>query len=187
MHNLGDGLVPDLDCQNVGRAYFPYGARDHDVRIRLSHDSAEVPGADACCLLASDWRDIERVRLGLYLNGFGSRWGNCVAFNALSVAGAGKRSVRDVNIFVSTRGLNAGEMPTPFAFRSYVEGRLQPSSDQQYVRVTLEVDEIRGATKPIAVYSTPSTPQPLNVGPSLWRLIESGRKQVPGFDLRLQK
>jgi hypothetical protein len=59
--------------------------------------------------------------------------------------------------------------------------------DEMYDGVTLELDAIPDGTDPIAVYATQKTPQRLTVGHSLWRLLANGSKQVPGFDLRLQK
>jgi hypothetical protein len=180
--NVGNRLKAALDCENVGRAYFSYGARDHEVVIRAKHDGSQTPAANTCCLISADWLDVKGIKLTLVLEGDASHWSTGIAFNTQSVPGTGDRTIAEVTAYLDTARVTTFGDFVPYAFRSYVSGQQQKSTSDHYTGLTLDgnVENLPASNDLFRVFSVQDTQGALSIGASLARsLRDSG--DWPGF------
>lgn len=64
----GDTVFAQMSLHNCRRAYYPYGVRDHEVYLAISHDG-RAPSANGCILVARGLRDTQSLKISARFSG----------------------------------------------------------------------------------------------------------------------
>jgi hypothetical protein len=183
----GDGIRGSLRCENVRRAYFPYGVTDHNLEISIYHNGVGV-GANSACLIKRYARDTKNIKLSTRFFGSAAQYNTAVTLeHEPAVTGTGVIEDIDLDIKISGDIASANAM-TPLRFRSFDSGgSLETTTTNRWDNISLRGNP--GAFgvggNAIVFNAIQSTEGKLNIDPSWFKAVETDIPHYPGFVVRI--
>lgn len=143
------GNVTAIDCRRV---YFPYGVTGHTIQLDISHHG-DLPGADACILIASKLRETSSLDVTARFSGV-LPWRNLVHFVHQPPEGR-QAGIRDVTVrmTVDPAAVATGEA-IPVGYTAYGVGGVLARSGEALQNVRVLGCVGNGGGKPALVYHT---------------------------------
>lgn len=184
----GDGLRGNWRCENVRRAYFPYGVTDHSVEISITHDGVAL-GANSACLIKRYKRDTKNISVKLRFYGSVVQYGTGITLEHQPIANA-PSTIEDIDIdlHISENIVNNNSM-VPFRFRSYtdvgVEETVTTANRWDKVSLRGSVGKLTGGIGSMAFGCAQTTEGRLYLDPSIYVAAQAASPHYPGFVVRI--
>lgn len=166
--------VRGFRCENVRRAYFPYGVTDHDVEVSVYHNGTAL-GSNAAIPIKRYVRDTHGIRVRATFTGDVGEYGSGVNLEHTPTSGTG--TISGVDAEVNLVNLEATGLNTfyPFRFRSYDSGGvLETTATSVWKGIRLAGDmtgRTASSAQIIDIASIPGTEVDVTLSPSLGRLL----------------
>lgn len=185
--NQGDGVrATGIRCENVRRAYFPYGVVDHDVDVSVYHNGTAL-GSNGVVPILSHTRNTSNIRVRLSVFGDVSQYGTAVALeHQPSVTGAGRIQDVEIDLHIDPNVTSPNTM-TPIRFSSYTAALVEETSttDNLWDRIFLKGDfgSFSDST-PINFRVRQNAEGRLYLAPSIYASSNKNLPHYPGFVVR---
>lgn len=180
----GDGLRGNWRCENVRRAYFPYGVEDHSVDVSVWHDGSSA-GASSACLVKRYIRDTKNISLKARFFGSAANYGAAVTLEHQPTSGDGIIEDIDVDLHIS-EDIGSPDSMGPLRLKSYTAGGSEETltTDNRWDRISFRGSVGVGNVVPVTVGCTQAVEGRLYLDPSIYK-AGTAQPHYPGFMVRV--
>lgn len=183
----GDGLrAINFRCDNVIRAYFPYGVQDHDIELSIHHDGRGVAGATAVCLIKryageTGKYDTKGIKLRARFFGSVAKYAHAVMLEHEPQGQIGV--IEDIDIDLHVMDVEPPNHMIPLAFTSV--GEVGGKTKNRWDKIRISGNLGAFADSPIRIYSEQEIEGRLYMDPSICKSQAVPQPHYPGFVVRV--